>query len=246
MAKFLLNAPFTEEGAKLELTAEMEENCKSVYKLDDEGGAAFAGFWNPEAEYTDEFVILPVRSSFDIVDELAIGTCFANVIGSKCDPKILIPGTEWEYSWIKLYEVKTECKLADWKACCTDGKIYAPNDSEITTTVSFPTEKEGEYEEVTPFCCGCSSHSYIELYHFGIVGGHIIKSKIAGRVTPGVDFVYILPICQRHNICNLPDTYNWGAGYYMKLKKNTPAVKLKGYLQSPTLQLMLKDAANNV
>ncbi len=57
---FLSTLPSTEEGAKLELTEEIEQNCKVVYKLTDDGGAEFFDLWNPETDYSDEYVIVPV------------------------------------------------------------------------------------------------------------------------------------------------------------------------------------------
>lgn len=58
MAYFLDNYPVPKESADIVLTEEQEKYCRIAYKLDDKGGAVFAG------------------------------TLFANVIGSNDDPKI--------------------------------------------------------------------------------------------------------------------------------------------------------------
>lgn len=228
MAKFLNNAPYTDEGAKLELTAEQEENCKVVYKLDDKGGAAFAEFWNPKAEYTDEYLILPLRSTFDTTEDLTKGQAFANVSGSTVDPKPA-PG-----SWIGFYE----SKVAPCNSCCAEpDTIYNSAHNKIDGTVYFSwyEERTLKYSEQT-FTCGCRPSNTA---HFGIVGGHVLKGTDSRVVPLGSNDVYLLPICDHHNSCQVNRYAKWGVGYYTKLAEDTTAVKLKGYLQAPQLAAML-------
>ena len=238
MAIFLNNAPFSEEGAKLELTAEMEENCKVVYKLDDEGGAAFAGFWNPEAEYTEEYAILPVRSTFGGTERLDAGKEFANVFGSSEDTVKGIP--EGAGSWIKLYENHIcPTKKLNRENCCTDTFIYNKKTGvKYENNVILDGDDTGK-----PFVCGCNSKHNIPLYHNGIVGGHITIGR-ENRSNEAIKLknidVYILPICRNHNVCRINPSGSPGIGYYMKLKEDTLAVTLTGYLLPPQLQTMLK------
>lgn len=117
MANNLLDTlPFTEEGAKLALTEEQEKDCKLVYKLNEAGDALFDGFWDPGKEYSDEFIIVPLRSVYGgITLPMQINTDFANIIGSSHDP---CPSR----SWVEL--LRTALGAAAVTTCCTDGNIY--------------------------------------------------------------------------------------------------------------------------
>jgi hypothetical protein len=205
----------------------MEANCKVVYKLDDKGGAVFAELWNPEAEYTDEYVVMPLKSSYDSNEDFEEDMNFANVEGSTNDPK---PFSSSE-TWISFYKLKTGLKSSDSVKCCAiNNEIYNPgNDAKINGEVRICNYK---YDY---FSCGGS-----------ICGGHVlVGTKISAEVPIG-DFVYLLPICNNHNICSLrSDGKKWGAGYYMKLKEDTTALKLKNYLQARQLQALLNEAGIN-
>jgi hypothetical protein len=74
---------------ELKLTAEQEELCKVVYRKSDKPGepATFAGLWHPQAEYTDQHIIMPLRSEIADVVTLWAGCQFVNVVGSTHDPK---------------------------------------------------------------------------------------------------------------------------------------------------------------
>ena len=156
MAIFLNSASHTEEGERFELTAEMEEKCKLVYKLDDKGGAAFAGFWNPEAEYSDEYAILPVRSSYGGKVDLIADTIFVNVLGSTPDTDKGIPGGE--ESWIALYT--TETKREGVSCCAYENCIYDPSDdTQIKNDVLI-------YNRSGKFACGGN-----------LCGGHVLVNE---------------------------------------------------------------------
>jgi hypothetical protein len=227
MAIFLNNAPFTEEGAKLQLTAEMEETCKVVYKLDDKGGAVFAELWNPEAEYTDEYVVMPIKSTFkEVGDEYPAGTTFANVEGSSQDPNHECP-------WIRLINQQIGGEHDCLSCCAEDGIIYNYDDEEIAIDAcnGWFDENHGQYGK---FKC--------------LVGGHTmppvdgVLPKETGELPAGSD-VYLFPICNRHNTHGIG--YGTGAGYYMKLRHNMKAIILEGYLQTPQLQALLYEAKIN-
>jgi hypothetical protein len=68
-----------------------------------------------------------------------------------------------------------------------------------------------------------------------ICGGHVVKGQTNKYVQRGqkISDIYIIPICNRHNVCQRYSTdpdYPVGQGYYMKLKADTHAIKLKGTL----------------
>ena len=213
MAIFLKNAPPTEEGAKLDLTAEMEENCKVVYKMDGEGGAVFAEHWNSQTEYSDEYVILPVRSAYYGITqrEYTRGEAFANVEGSTSDP------CHGATSWIQLL-IKNLGQYYDCTTCCAqNGYINLYNDSQKRIDA-------------------CNDNVQL-------VGGHIMPPYNAnedlyprsGTLNRG-NYLVMLPICNRHNTHYETGT---GAGYYMRLRRNMRAMILSGYLQAPHLQELL-------
>lgn len=117
---FLNTLPYTEEGARLSLTEEQKHDCRVVYQRQENGDFTFAGYWNSERDYSDNYVIVPLRSVYDGVtpQPLPINTCFANVIdsaGDSCPSK----------SWIQLLCDHLNTSGNDvCSTCCTDGNIY--------------------------------------------------------------------------------------------------------------------------
>lgn len=208
---FLDSCPYTEEGAKLQLTAEQEEKCRVVYRLDDKGGAVFSELWNPEKEYSDEYVIVPLRSSFKGVTKTKFkaGKEFANVEGSSGDPR-----PAGFKSWIEILRSNgiTTC------TCCATNAIYDPNTNKsIDDDVWY---YDNGQPTKAPFKCNTR-----------MVGGHVlIGSKNSASVFPGSP-VHLLPICDCHNITQVTESGHFGAGYYMKLGRNTQAVELANYLE---------------
>lgn len=207
---FLDSCPYTEEGAKLQLTAEQEEKCRVVYRLDDKGGAVFSELWNPEKEYSDEYVIVPLRSSFKGVtaDPFRAGTVFANMIGSSKDPR----PAGFEY-WIDILRNNG----IDARSCCATNAIYDPNTNQrITADVWY---YDNGQTTKAPFACNTRMD-----------GGHVlIGSKNSASVAPG-STVRLLPICHRHNITQVSQFGHFGVGYYMKLGRDTQAAELINYL----------------
>ncbi|KOY83200.1 hypothetical protein I6G82_05440 [Lysinibacillus macroides] len=166
-----VNMPATVEGAKLQLTQEQETRYRVVYrKTKDEQGAYFADLWNPESDYTDEFIIVPLRSVYDgITESLAIGTNFANVEGSTHDPK------HGETSWIQLI-IKSIGKGPAGSCCAEPNTIYVGG-----------SQDEGD-ERTAEFTCSTS-----------LVGGHVILyATNSSKVEAGKN-VHLLPICGKHN-----------------------------------------------
>lgn len=223
MAYFADNFPISDGCADLVLTEEQEKYCRVVYKLDDEGGACFDALWDPEAKYSDEYVIVPLRSTGCTVTTLDPNNCydpvnsFANVIGSSDDPLI---GGKW---WIQLWSEKCNKNVRP-NACSSDGAFYTWDGSRESSLerIIFPVHTgSGWIYTDSPACC---SNTF--------VGGHIIvNAREAARVPQGKGTVYIIPICGKHNIAVTSRGKNFGAGFYMKLKGKTDALQLKGYLQ---------------
>lgn len=110
----------TESGITLELTFEQEHNCKVVYKETEDGqGYAFCGLWDnrPEAEYSDEHIIVPLRSVYDCDIPYTSRDIFANIIDSDPDH---CPAS----SWLQLFrDHNIPCTT-----CVTDGTFYDSRD----------------------------------------------------------------------------------------------------------------------
>ena len=195
--------PFTKEGGKLDLTQEEEHGCKVVYrKTEDVGIYNFYDLWNPERDYTDEFVILPLRSTYDGTVKYGENQIFANIIGSNEDPN------HSASSWISLFSKADPSIPCD--TCVTDGKFYNPINGE-----SYSKTKNGSD-------CECSP---------SMVGGHILlNQKDAAKANPG-DTVYLIPICKHHNSYVCGNGSGNGTGFYMKSKNSGYCIKLKNYLR---------------
>lgn len=171
MARFLTHMEHTEEGAKLTLTEEQEKNCRVVYRRSEEDPEhfVFAGLWNPEAEYPDDHVIVPLRSTYKGVgDEYDEGTAFANIIDSRDDPCT-------EGSWIKVIRDHLPDGY-DVEPCCAEKDTFY----DINTDTVMPGRQ-----------CTPGENN--------IVGGHVImETKTPSRVREESE-VCLLPICRAHN-----------------------------------------------
>lgn len=211
MALFLNSYPHSVEGAKLELTQEQEQFCKVVYKLDGKGVAFFEDLWYPEQEYSDEYAVIPLRSVYDGTEPFAAGTCFANVIGSTEDPHPRVEDKNGKiiHDWIDLWIDKAK-GVYNPVGCCTDGKFYYLYRGQQKEFRRIKYLK-GESDAV---CQG------------KLIGGHVIMNATNATSVGTGGNVYILPICNKHNIGG-----NWGAGFYMRLVCDTTAVRLTNYMQ---------------
>lgn len=88
--RFINHLPHTEFGATLKLNEEQKEMCRVVYKLSEKypDRYVFYGLWEPERDYPDEYVILPIQSTACTKVSRSQGHDFANLIKSTKDPKI--------------------------------------------------------------------------------------------------------------------------------------------------------------
>ncbi|MCH5197068.1 MAG: hypothetical protein J1F28_10145 [Oscillospiraceae bacterium] len=222
MAYFLDNYPVLENSNALSLTQEQEEFCRVVYKLNENGDAYFSELWNPDKDYSDEYVVVRLKSTggkFVYLEPKNI----ANVINSGGEPK-----PAGVNSWLKFWLDKTGTR-GGVSQCSTDSYFYYSdgNEEKRYERILFPVEDsrgKNDDQEINAACCGL------------LVGAHIIYDKTeAAEVEEGGE-VYIIPICEAHNKCHPIVPYGkpamrWGTGYYMKLRGATKAVKLIGYLK---------------
>jgi len=215
MAYFLNNYPVSEESANLELTEEQEKYCRVVYKLDEKGDAYFYELWNPDKEYSDEYAVLPLRSTGGTVVTLTPGggvnqvQTFANVIGSSSDP-CPDPSNVWLKYWLNM----TGTQGGIW-SCCTDGNFYYLNNHQQERTVREIFVRDDLVN------AACSSRD--------MRGGHVILNVTKAATVLEDGPVYILPICNNHNIGRTSYYGSYGEGFYMKLGAATQAIQLQGY-----------------
>lgn len=213
MAYFLDNYPVSEDSNLL-LTKEQEDSCRVVYKLDENGGAYFSELWDPDKEYSDEHVILRLRSTGGTPDLIPQNTEFVNVIGSKKDT---LP--KGKRSWIGFWREMTKTDPDKKLQCCTDKNFYLSGRGGVLKTVTYPIfDEEGYVTAAEDIDAVCSSK---------IIGGHIRKRAASRNSDP----VYIAPICENHNVCYI-DGCPVGMGFYMKFNSDTPVIKLEGYLNN--------------
>ncbi|VFA40161.1 hypothetical protein [Chryseobacterium indologenes] len=98
------------------LTSEEHEDLKIVYQ-----NGVFAGFYNPQEQYGDEFVVKSIYSVWGGEVTFSKNENFANVIGSTNDPKIA--SKSWLQLWADQY---------GYPSCCT-----SLNYSPVTCTSSL-------------------------------------------------------------------------------------------------------------
>lgn len=200
--RFINHLPHTEFGASLNLNEEQEKMCKVVYKLSEKypDRYIFHELWNPEKDYSDEYVILPVRSIDAQKISRPAGYEFSNIVDSKNDPKV------GEKSWLELLRnngIACDC-------CKTDGNFYNPNDG-----TAFKTKKNGE-----PLNCSnniVGGHVYPGRYN--------VKFDKKDHET-----VELVPICSHHNTYSLGDGNGTGKGFFMKLGQSMNILQLINYL----------------
>ncbi len=199
--------PATKESAKLQLTPEMEEQCRLVYEKEEGGDRyVFCSFWDPEQKEMYEVgrhIVVPLRSVYGGIFNYQDNTVFANVLGSSSkSQKDSCPST----SWIQLLMAHgISCD-----SCVMDECFY---DSRDLSGKTYFVDKNKK-----PYKCGGT-----------IDGGHVICDFHAQEM-PKNSSVYLLPICHLHNVSCMDDTHRNGSGFFMMPKKSGQGIVLNAYL----------------
>ncbi len=209
--KHISNLEYSEYGASLELTAEQEKKCKVVYKLSENNPDVyvFNSLWNPDLDYGEEYIIVPLRSTAYGTTEKDAGHIFSNILDSTDDPHPKInPATS---SWLDLF--RNENIPCD--KCCTDGHFYNPiND------MPFTESETGKQLKCNNF----------------MKGGHVFEGKDNKKFKKNdKQTVELIPICSHHNSYTLGTGSVNGAGFYMKLKAKMKIILLYNYLSKTTV-----------
>lgn len=224
MLKLLHHMP-RRDGATPELTKEQaslfivyrrnEEEGYELHALYDEKTGRGISLHGKAAEFEGDCVGIPATTAVTYLS-IAKGTAFKNVSGSSEDP--MPAGSP---TWLSLLVGHSETSC-----CCTDGYFYIDGRY-------FPGEKgEVVYKNNKPKFC-----DHIKPAFGGIVvGGHVLLDEDADpRIGTGGD-VYLLPLCQTHNISRYNPAHNkeidTGMGFYMVTSKNVGAAKIIGYLRA--------------
>lgn len=175
--RFINNLPITKLCAELDLSDEINNKCRVVYKIS-EGKTdiyEFDSLWNPDKNYSDEYAILPVGSVFDKIIQGNKGDMFSNVIGSSYDK--LPAGYS---SWIDILK-KNNIKC---DSCMTDGYFYTMRGNEeryftdyhcggkivgghVVGDINNPVLEEGDYVCIVPIC---NNHNVCCTDHTGRTG----------------------------------------------------------------------------
>lgn len=200
-----INLPPTKASAMLNLSDEIADMHRIVYETTDDGeGYVFSGIYDPEIEYRDNSIIVPLNSVFLKTDNWLQGTEFANVLGSSNDKGHYHGKSK---SWKEIYQA---LKLP-WMPY-EDGKFY---------------DSVYDYELTDPeFTCSIGPNDPY--------GGHVVKGTTPKRLPAGINVeVYIVPICHSHNskcVNHSSATPGQGNGFYMKMKNSQKVVLMTSYL----------------
>lgn len=166
--------PFSEEGKKLNLSDDLFEKCKLVYKKNCETGKwEYDGMWDGSKITDLKKMVVPVQSVYGGYVWVDLGTNFVNVIGSTYDPKPLL-----QSSWMDLIRLVYRSHNLDSSntgmitTCCSDGYIYRDRNT---------------FEN-----CPCKNN-------LDLVGGHILFCQPSQNIAYPNTTVYLLPICRKHN-----------------------------------------------
>ena len=172
MAIILKNAPKTEEGRRLNLTKEQEEECRIVFRFDKETKKlASIEPWSVEGKYDNYCVIGPLSSTYAGRQSVDSIHPIRNVRDTTDDPNPY--GDNW-LGVIKLvYDIWGN--NYNFKNCCLDAYHYDNRSGK-----EIPT--------------------YLEKHNqTGIVGGHMIWRDEPSPYYKDLQYFYLLPICKTHN-----------------------------------------------
>lgn len=202
----------TKAGAELNLSRDVIDNCRVVYQKIADGLYVFGGGYDPNIDYGEDCVNVPVSSVYDGMERWTAGKRFANVLGSgkKGNTDKGTYGGK-PITWHELYNAlglpwEPYEEKDHFYDCRNINTLYKPGDSSYR----------------------CSSI---------VVGGHVI-----GGTEPiclyEYDNVYIVPICSHHNSKNVPhsdasgenETRGNGNGFYMQMAQTRDVVRMRNYL----------------
>lgn len=199
MAYYLKDLPFTEEGKKLKLSDEDRERFRLVYKREGDGWILH-DIYEKGGEYGDDCIVVPLQSAYTGWINIDQGSCFANAKGTSCDPKPENVSASWLGLWTCMYlatHTNTNQPQPP-KICSADGNTYSPDGPQYG------------------FCTPQNPRN--------LEGAHII-SGMRARYPEKSDFVYIVPLCSRHNHVNAGGRDDI---YMMTWNRETFAVRLLG------------------
>jgi hypothetical protein len=167
--------PFSEEGKKLNLSDDLFEKCKLVYKKNCETGKwEYAGMWDGSKITDLKKMVVPVQSVYGGVTIAIAGTEFVNVIGSTYDPIPLL-----QTSWIGLMKY-----------------IYKSNNLPIDGVLDRCCAENGYYvNDGHKFFNDCTG----DTANPNVVGGHVLFCRPEENIAYPNTTVYLIPICRSHN-----------------------------------------------
>ena len=173
MKKNITKLPNTLQGEKLKLTEKQEKELLLVYSKNENGFLEFKELYNPQISYSENDFIIPIRSVYGDIKVITENITFANIIGSKDDPKPK-PFTQWidlMYSALCAFLSDEDYVRGYLGNCITDGNFYHDNN-------------------LINHSKNCGGN---------IVGGHILFGDTPSTINSGSQ-VYLLPICHNHNM----------------------------------------------
>lgn len=204
--------PFSEEGKKLNLSDDLFEKCKVIYKENTENGTwEFAGFWNGNKTEELRRMIVPVQSVYGGWVDVNPETDFVNVVGSSSDPIPLL-----ENSWIALLRnIYAHIGYNYDGTCCAGNRI-------------FTLRAGSAFDNLVELNC-----------HGNIVGGHVLINQKQNVIAYPNSTVYLLPICNCHNIYRVGNG-SAGTGFFMRTDRRLPAIQLDAFLHDDYLSRVEK------
>lgn len=217
-----VNLPPSEEGKKLNLSSQKNDQFKAVYKQVEncDDLYEFECIYSPEIDYGEKRIIVPLTSVYNGYERFSKGTNFVNILGSSNDK----PYDEQKAK--KRWKDFAQLANITWECHAEKDKFYDSQKRDIPATGK-------DFE-----CNGVDDNGNV--IDVNIVGGHVLmETTVARRLKEGSN-AYIIPICKRHNSKNFPHfnsnnkntTPGNGNGFYMKLSSDTNVIKISGYVSA--------------
>lgn len=205
MAIIFKNAPKTEEGRRLNLTKEQEEEYRIVFRFD-KGTKKLANIepWSAEEKYDNYCAIAPLSSIYDGPQGFDRINPIRNVQGSDNDKN------PYCNSWLTVIRVVYGVWKKDYNThvCCLDCNRYKNVGGK-------------EVAELVP------NHGKTV-----IGGGHVIGLDAESADFYRLPYFYLLPICQSHNNPSQNAYYFRTTGFIeaVKMKNTLIALNLRSAL----------------